>query len=204
MSSFFSTAGLARISARRPWIVVGAWVLALVVAIGLSSAFLGDALTVESTSTNNPESVKGIDTLDESGLETEESFLTETVVVQSDRYTIDSPEFQQVVADTTAAPAGHARDRRPGLGRQLLRADRRRRARGGRARLRRRDLDDHSRSASSAPSRRPATTPPTTSRRSRSSAATASRSSRSGRSASTKSSTPSPRRTWPPASRSAG
>ena len=106
MSSFFSTAGLARISARRPWIVVGSWVLALVVAIGLSSAFLGDALTTEFNQSNNPDSVKGINTLDESGLETDDGFLTETVIVQSDQYSVDSPEFQQVVTDTTNALRG--------------------------------------------------------------------------------------------------
>ena len=105
MPSFLSTAGLARISARRPWVVLGVWVLVLVVAVGLMSR-LSDALTTEANFTNEPEAVKGLNALDESGLETDESILTETVVIQSDAYTVDTPEFQQVVAETTAALRG--------------------------------------------------------------------------------------------------
>jgi RND superfamily putative drug exporter len=105
MPSFLSTAGLARISARRPWVVLGAWVLVLVVAVGLMSR-LSDALTTEANFTNEPEAVKGLEALEASGLQSEEIVLTETVVIQSETYTVDSPEFQQVVTETTATLRG--------------------------------------------------------------------------------------------------
>ena len=59
----FSTAGLARISARRPWLVVAAWVVLLVLA-GVAATGLGDAFTTEANFTNKPESVRADDLLD--------------------------------------------------------------------------------------------------------------------------------------------
>ena len=53
-----STEGLARASARHPWTTIGAWLAILVVAMVLVGTLLGDALTTESTLTNNPESVQ--------------------------------------------------------------------------------------------------------------------------------------------------
>lgn len=46
---------LARASSRRPWVVVGIWVAAIVGSLGVSSALLGDALTNEGGFVNNPE-----------------------------------------------------------------------------------------------------------------------------------------------------
>ena len=60
--SFFSTSGLARASARRPWLVVAGWVLALVLAVG-AMGILGDATTTEVTFLDNPESMRGNDLL---------------------------------------------------------------------------------------------------------------------------------------------
>ncbi|CAN5584602.1 hypothetical protein BH20ACT23_BH20ACT23_24940 [soil metagenome] len=39
----FSTEGLARASARRPWITLGLWVMAIAVAGWISSQYLADA-----------------------------------------------------------------------------------------------------------------------------------------------------------------
>ncbi|MCY4616516.1 MAG: hypothetical protein OXC71_09030, partial [Chloroflexi bacterium] len=41
------TDALARISARRPWITIGLWVVAVVVALGLSGQLLQSATTTE-------------------------------------------------------------------------------------------------------------------------------------------------------------
>ena len=56
MNLNLSTEALARASARHPWIVVGAWVALIVVAMGINVTLLGDALTTEFGFTNNPES----------------------------------------------------------------------------------------------------------------------------------------------------
>jgi len=62
------------------------------VSFGLIVVFLGDALTSESDVTNNPESKQASDLLfDRLQHEPEPS---EIVVVRSDRYTVDDPEFE--------------------------------------------------------------------------------------------------------------
>ncbi len=104
MPSFFSTAGLARRSGSRPWLVVAAWVLALVLA-GALLPRLGDALTTDATFTNEPESLRGFNALEDAGLRDDDA-LTETIVIRSDQYTVDSPEFQTVVTNATAAARG--------------------------------------------------------------------------------------------------
>ena len=57
-----STEGIARASARRPWITIGVWIVVLATAIALMSTLLADALTTEFAFTNNPDSKKA-DTL---------------------------------------------------------------------------------------------------------------------------------------------
>ena len=101
MPSFFSTAGLSRRSGSRPWLVVAAWVLALVLA-GALLPRLGDALTTDATFTNEPESLRGFNALEDAGLRDDDA-LTETIVIRSEEFTVDSPEFQAVVTNATAA-----------------------------------------------------------------------------------------------------
>jgi len=92
LPSLFSTEGLARAASRHPWRTITAWLLVLVVSFGLIVVFLGDALTSESDVTNNPESKQASDLLfDRLQHEPEPS---EIVVVRSDRYTVDDPEFE--------------------------------------------------------------------------------------------------------------
>src|SRR5688572_21303497 len=97
----FSTAGLARISARRPWIVVALWVLLLVFA-GVAATGLGDAFTTESNFTNSPESVQAADLLEARLRDGADPALTETVIVHSETMTVDDPAFRQVVEQTAA------------------------------------------------------------------------------------------------------
>ena len=97
----FSTAGLARISARRPWFVVAPgsscssspWVAA---------TGLGDAFTTEGNFTNQPESVRADDLLKERLRGGQDEPVTETVIVRSDTVTVDDAAFQQVVEQTAA------------------------------------------------------------------------------------------------------
>ena len=130
--SFISIAGLARLSARRPWLVVTAWVLAILVAIGAMGA-LGDSTTTEMQFLDNPESAQGTDLLVDSGLRTEDP-ITETVIIRGETGTVDDPAVREVVEQMTI-PTRADRDCHPGERHQLLRG-RAGLRRGQRARLR--------------------------------------------------------------------
>ena len=107
MATSFSTASLARASARHPWFVVAAWVVALVLAGFASALLLGDALTSEINFTNEPESAKGRRLLDERMPNLADP-IWETIVVRSDTSTVDDPVFRGVVERATAAVRGVA------------------------------------------------------------------------------------------------
>ena len=98
MRSLFSTAGLARASARRPWRTLGVWLAIIVVAVVASGAFSG-SLSDEAEFTNKPESVQADELLE--GRMRGEDPLTETVVITSTSATVDDPAFKQVVEQTT-------------------------------------------------------------------------------------------------------
>ena len=99
MASRFGTAGLARASARRPWLVIGVWALLLVLA-AISAPALGSALTSAAEMLNRPESVRGEELL-EQRLRGPQA-LSETVIVRSPHATVDDPAFRQVVEQVTA------------------------------------------------------------------------------------------------------
>ena len=93
--TLFSTAGLSRASARRPWRVVIGWLVILVAAGVISSLWLGDALTTEIETLDDPESVRGLELLEER-LGREDP-LAETVIITSDSATVDDSAFMDVV-----------------------------------------------------------------------------------------------------------
>ncbi len=64
MAIGFSTRSLAQASARRPWTVIGLWVVGFVVSMALISNFLSDVLTTQAEFTNQPESKRGLDLLE--------------------------------------------------------------------------------------------------------------------------------------------
>jgi len=91
----FSTTGLARISALHPWRVLATWIVVLIVAVPLSMS-IGDHLTTDFSFYAKPESIKGQDLLEKNfGTQA----LTETIVLQSDTYTVDDPAFQAVITN---------------------------------------------------------------------------------------------------------
>ena len=97
MALTLSTEGLARASGRRPWITIGIWVLVFVIALVLVGSLLEDGLTTEFNPTNNPESKRGDDLLEErlrgpTGT-------NEIVIIQSDTFDIDDAEFERFVTD---------------------------------------------------------------------------------------------------------
>ncbi|MGH2560231.1 MAG: MMPL family transporter [Thermomicrobiales bacterium] len=103
MASLFSTGGLARASARRPWRVIGLWIAFLVVAAMLAPT-LSDALTGEFKLTDSPESVRGDEILEERLRGPRP--MTETIIVRSDSYTVDDAEFRATVDGVMAELKG--------------------------------------------------------------------------------------------------
>lgn len=105
MKGLFSTAGVARFSARRPLVVLGTWLIILVLA-GVAATGLGDAFSNESEAggdfTNRPDSVVGAELLAERLHDNKDQPVTETVVIRADAITVDDAGFQQVVDQTAA------------------------------------------------------------------------------------------------------
>ena len=78
----FSTEHLARACARRPWLTLAAWVLALLLGIGLTATSLD--LTTEGNVTSNPESEQGYTLIDKHfPPDTNADWVNELVVVHS-------------------------------------------------------------------------------------------------------------------------
>ncbi|MDQ3893746.1 MAG: MMPL family transporter [Actinomycetota bacterium] len=94
------TERLAYASARHPWRTIAAWLVAIVVAVFLVGALLGDSLTTEGQVTNNPESIQGYDAIDEHF--PRRDLTTELVVVRSETLTVNDPAFRRKVAELIA------------------------------------------------------------------------------------------------------
>ncbi|MGD9713732.1 MAG: MMPL family transporter, partial [Thermomicrobiales bacterium] len=101
MRSLLSTSGLARSSARRPWLVLAAWVSILILAI-VAQTIMPANITTNTSLLNNPESEQGWALLEEHGIR-EERRGTETLIVQSSTLTIDDVDFQATVERATDA-----------------------------------------------------------------------------------------------------
>jgi len=101
---FGITERLARLSAKRPWPVIGVWIVLFVLSGYLIMNLLADALTTDADVTTNPES-KQARTLIEERLHGPQRS-NEIVIVQSATLTVDDPAFQQTVeglySDVTA------------------------------------------------------------------------------------------------------
>jgi len=100
------TEKLARTCARRPWVTVAIWVVAIAAAVMAMNLFLSDALVTEVRSTNDPESQVALDLVNERLGQTEDTTLDEVIIVRSATYTVDDAQFADVVngiyADLTA------------------------------------------------------------------------------------------------------
>ena len=86
---------LARISARRPWLTIGVWVLLVVIGLGLSGAFLGSATTTDFRLGGQYESERAAALLEDKLRGPEK--LAEIVIVQSDSLTVDDAAFRAKV-----------------------------------------------------------------------------------------------------------
>ncbi len=91
-----SPESLARASSRRPWRTIGIWVVAIVSMGVVSSQLLGDVLSQEFDFTNEPESVRAQEVIDEK-FDTNGAEDTEFVIVQSESLTVEDPGFEEAV-----------------------------------------------------------------------------------------------------------
>ncbi len=96
----FSPQKLAGVSARHPWRTLLAWVVLLAVVTVLGNTFSGPMTGEGSGFTTDVDSQTGTELIEEHF--GEDSNSSETIVVHSDAYTVDDPEFQQVVTNTVA------------------------------------------------------------------------------------------------------
>ena len=97
------TDALARISARRPWVTIGLWVAAVVVALGVSGQLLDSATTTELRLSSGFESEDTRELLEERFPSTQAP--REIVIVQSDTLTVDDPAFAAKATEVFAAIA---------------------------------------------------------------------------------------------------
>jgi uncharacterized membrane protein YdfJ with MMPL/SSD domain len=104
MKAKLATGALARRSAQRPWLTIGAWIGAFVVAGFLIVSFLGDALTSDAEVTNTPES-RAAELLIEERMPSAGGS-SEVLVVRSNGGSVDDPAFEARVDALLAEVAG--------------------------------------------------------------------------------------------------
>ena len=83
---------LDRISARRPLVTIGVWIVLVVIALALNANLLDSATTTKMYLTSGAESRKAADLL-ESRFRSPEP-VTEIVILQSESLTVDDPAFR--------------------------------------------------------------------------------------------------------------
>lgn len=100
---------LAVVCARHPWRTLVAWGVALLLSMAAAALLLGTALTTEGEVTSQPESVTGMDLIEDRFPARDE--VTEMVVVRSETGSVNGPSFRSTVAglrqDIAAAEAVH-------------------------------------------------------------------------------------------------
>ena len=98
------TEALARISARRPWLTIGLWVVLVAVGVLLSGSLLDSATTTELRLGGGVDSQRAAELL-ESRLRGGPEPITEIVIVKSDTLTVDDVAFRETVESVFAGVA---------------------------------------------------------------------------------------------------
>ena len=101
MQSIFTTGGVSERSARRPWLVIAGWIVALAVAIVGATQL---QTTVEGEFTNGAEAAQAEALIQERI--SDESPVTETVIVRSDSYDVSDSAFQEHVTTVSSEITG--------------------------------------------------------------------------------------------------
>jgi len=92
-----STKTLALASAKHPWRTIGAWIVVTVLAVVTIVTLLGGSLTTEGAPTNNPESERAKDVQAAAFPPDASTAVSDIVVIRSDEYTVDAPQFESFV-----------------------------------------------------------------------------------------------------------
>ncbi len=90
-----ATQRLSMVCMRHPWRALSAWFVVLCLALAANAVFLGSALTTEGDILSEPESVKGLNLLDDRFPDRNDT--SELVVVRSETGNVQSSEFQAAV-----------------------------------------------------------------------------------------------------------
>lgn len=85
-----TTGALARASSRRPWTTIAVWILAIGIAVTLSTYWLSDALTTDSGFTNNPESERALELVEQ---RFGRSGVTEIFILRNEEITAEDDRF---------------------------------------------------------------------------------------------------------------
>jgi uncharacterized membrane protein YdfJ with MMPL/SSD domain len=89
-------------SASHPWRTIGLWAATAVAAIVAIGALLGGALSTDNHPTDNRQSQRAKNLIDHSFPAGSRASEADVIVVRSERYTVDAPQFRAVVAGLTA------------------------------------------------------------------------------------------------------
>jgi uncharacterized membrane protein YdfJ with MMPL/SSD domain len=101
------TERLAVWSSRRPWLTLAGWALALVAAIAITAAFVGDALSGDEEITSDTDSRRADELRSERFTgERGQRGVTEVIVVRSRTATVDEPRFERRVQALAAQVRG--------------------------------------------------------------------------------------------------
>jgi putative drug exporter of the RND superfamily len=96
------TGRLARACARRPWRTLALWGVVLVLSIGAIAGLLGETLTTEGEMTNDPESYRAYELI-EQHFPPSDDYVNELVVVRSRTVGVSDPAFRAKVEELAAA-----------------------------------------------------------------------------------------------------
>lgn len=99
-----STESLARTSIRKPWLTIAVWLAFFLVAVFLMATLLGSATTTEMTFSNDPESLRAFELVQERFAR--DAAIREVVIIRSARFTVDDPEFREYMLAMTARIIG--------------------------------------------------------------------------------------------------
>jgi putative drug exporter of the RND superfamily len=102
------TERLARASSRRPWLTIAAWIVGVILALGIVATLLGDVLTSDAEVTSQTDSKRADQLLFERFRPTQADFdrdISEVVVVRATRGAVEDARVNQLAEDLRAAGA---------------------------------------------------------------------------------------------------
>jgi putative drug exporter of the RND superfamily len=102
------TERLARASSRRPWLTIAAWIVGVILAMGIVATLLGDVLTSDAEVTSQTDSKRADQLLFERFRPTQADFdrdISEVVVVRATRGAVEDARVNRLAEDLRAAGA---------------------------------------------------------------------------------------------------